>query len=137
MVANRAETAIRTVKVKKARLMETLRSNLEIHRKEYKEARAGFEEARRHAYSELSKASQHASDADSEKARQDAAQSWNNVMRLDDPKDHSESYEQAIALMEWETRDEIELSINDFESYVRDRWDWQHHFKMSHANYAG
>jgi hypothetical protein len=38
--------------------------------------------------------------------------------------------------MEWEERDTVELSVNDFECYVRDNWSWQRSFKMSVSNYS-
>jgi hypothetical protein len=56
--------------------------------------------------------------------------------RLERPVNNSDSYEQAIKLMEWETRDKIELSINDFECYVQDNWNWSRSFKTAHANYS-
>ena len=39
--------------------------------------------------------------------------------------------------MEWETRDELELSVNDFECYVCDNWDWSDTFRRNLRQYKG
>jgi hypothetical protein len=136
MASNYRETAVKTVEVEKKRLADALSKNLETHKSEYVEARAGYEKARIQAYRELAEAAALAAEEDSGKTRKKAEKAWNKLRNLDVPQDHAESYEQAIALMEWETRDVVELSINDFECYVRDNWDWQHSFKASVANYS-
>ena len=136
MASNFKETAVKTVRVKTAQLKETLRSNLEKHRREYNEAREGWIAERKEAMATLSAATAACAKESTKKTREevrDTFHAWNNLAA---PRDHSGDYEQAIALMEWETRDEIDLSINDFECYVRDNWNWQREFKMSHANYS-
>jgi len=136
MASNYQETAVKTVQVEKQRLAEALRANRDKHRREFEQAWVGYEEARRHAYAELSEASALAASEDSCAARRRARAGWDQLRNLDVPSDHTESYDQAIALMEWEQRELVELSINDFECYVRDRWDWKRAFESNYEHYA-
>lgn len=125
---------MQTVKVEVSRLKDTLSKNLETHRAEYKEARAGFEDARRQAIAKLGEVA--ASCMDTKEGRQAVHDAYEELTELDKPTDHSKSYEQAIALMEWETRGVIDLSVTDFERYVRDNWSWTASFKNSASNYS-
>ena len=51
------------------------------------------------------------------------------------PKNFSDAYEQAIEMLEWEERDEVELSSYEFRCFVMDKWDWQDEFVASNARY--
>ncbi|MGD9726573.1 MAG: hypothetical protein AB7V39_09270, partial [Nitrospiraceae bacterium] len=63
-------------------------------------------------------------------------EAYNSFARLDKPQDYSESYELAIEIMTWERETEVKLSINDFQCYVRDKWNWKDQFRNSVLNYA-
>ena len=134
MLSTFKETAVQTIKVEVRRLQETLAENLEIHKKEFEEAWAGYEDARRQAIIHLGNVSGACSHTSDDRAKIHHA--YRKFTGLDRPQDHSQSYEQAIVAMEWETRKEIDLSINDFECYVRDNWKWKESFKTSHSNYS-
>ena len=38
-------------------------------------------------------------------------------------------------MLEMDVRDTVTLSSNDFERFVRDRWEWQQSFKTNTASY--
>ena len=136
MASNLKETAVKTVIVMRARLAETLQKNLATHKKEYAEAMDGYRAQRLELLQGVRDAASTACESNTKDNRQELEDAYYAYSRLDIPKNHAHSYEQAIALMEWETRDEIELSINDFECYVQDNWNWKRAFKASHANYS-
>ena len=136
MVSNYKETAVKTVNVDVGRLKVTLQKNLETHKKEYKEAMEGYRDARQNAIQRVAEAATAAVANNTQETRKALHEAYSAFSRLERPQDHSSSYEQAIALMDWETNKTIELSINDFECYVRDSWDWQRSFKNIYANYS-
>jgi hypothetical protein len=136
MAANIKETAVKTVNVEVKRLQDKLNDNLKIHKTEFEEAISGFREKRLELCRALRDVTQAAVEKDTTQTREDVVDAFYKFNRLERPLDHSNSYEQAIALMEWETKDVIELSINDFECYVGNNWKWQATFKNAHANYS-
>jgi hypothetical protein len=135
---NHHESAVKTINVERARLQATLATNLEIHKKEYAEARAGYEEKRLELLRTLAEATLFASKRENqtEEARKAVHVAYDAFRNLDRPQDHSNEYEQAIALMEWETREKIDISISDFEKFVRDNWHWKGQFKLQHSSYT-
>lgn len=136
MASNYGKTAMKSITVNKIRLLATLRTNLEKHKTEYAEARVGYEAARVEALRNLSEAAAKAAEQPTKDNRDAVGDSYLKFSSLDRPTNHEDSYEQAIALMEWEENTTLELSINDFECYVRDNWTWQRQFKMSHSTYS-
>jgi len=139
-------TNVKTVQVEKPRLILTLQENMAKHQREYREAVVGYNQEMvvllRRLKDDVSK-----SLAIWERPSRDLPTTatvnleeihevQSEITSLELPRDHSDSYQQAIALMDWETRDTIELSINDFECYVRDNWNWMTSFKNSVANYS-
>ena len=136
MASNYGKTAMKSITVNKDRLLATLRKNLEKHKTEYAEAREGYEVARVEALKSLAEAAFKAAEKPTKNNRNNVDDTYHKFNRLDRPSNHEDSYEQAIALMEWEENATLELSVNDFECYVRDNWDWQRSFKMSHSAYS-
>lgn len=130
---NFEETAVKTVTVDRDKLKEKLRENLARHTQDYVEAMEGFRDARRQAVSKLHAAAG-AFDG-SEESVLSVQRAFGEFNGLAEPQDHSKDYDQAIALMDWEQREQIELSINDFECYVRDSWSWKRRFAESVINY--
>lgn len=120
-----SRTAMKTVKVDKARLKSTLTENRETHKREFGEAMSGYWDA---FVGELTKMQEmvKAKDLNVE-----------HSVRLARPVDHTTDYDEALAVLDWEKQDEILLSMNDFQCYVRDNWDWRDEFKGTHAAYSG
>lgn len=130
------DNGTRIVSVSRNRLLDTLRENLVKHEAEYKEAKKGYLLARSEKTSELAKAAAAAASDDSKENREALKDAWNNLVGLDKPTNHSPDYEQAIALVEWEVRDTVDLTTSEFEKYVRDNWHWVSAFKTSLVNYT-
>lgn len=118
-------TAMKTVRVDKSRLKETLTQNRETHKREFGEAMAGYWDA---FAGELTKMQAMV------KEKNTAVE---HSVRLARPVDHTNDYDEALAVLDWEKQDEILLSMNDFQCYVRDNWEWRDEFKGSHAAYSG
>jgi hypothetical protein len=133
---NSSDSGVKTILIERSRLQATLSANLEIHKKEYAEAKAGYEEKRLELIRRLADVATHCCAKNTEANRKGIHESYNEFARLEKPQDHSSEYEQAIALMEWETRDKVDISINDFERFVRDNWSWKSQFKNAHSNYT-
>jgi len=130
-------TNVKTVQVEKGRLLRTLRENQEKHRAEYLTAVEGYHQKLDALITKLAETASRATPDRRNAGLEEIHEVHSEITCLDRPSNHSDSYQQAIVLMEWETRDTIELSINDFECYVRDNWTWMTSFKNSVSNYSG
>lgn len=122
---NYSETAMRTVKVDKAQLITKLRENKEKHGTDFKESMNGYWDA---FGRELTKMQERV------KARDLNVE---HTVRLTRPKDHTDEYERAIQMLEWEQEKQVVLSINDFNCYVLDDFDWKEEFEGTKALYSG
>lgn len=112
----------RTVTVEKDRLIRTLSVNKEGHRAIFEEA---LEAYRKKVTDELER-------------RLDDVKAGRKIdvfFRLPQPEDHTEDYEAAIQRAEWEVGDEIELSHEEFNAYVLNRWVWDQSFHANTASY--
>jgi hypothetical protein len=136
MAGNFEMTNVKTLHVEKSRLLRALHDNLSKHRAEYLEAVEGYNATVDSLIRELTTVSAHATPDRRKIGLEEIEAVHHKIQYLDKPSNHSDSYEQAIAVMEWETRDTVELSINDFECYVRDNWTWMSSFKNSVSNYT-
>lgn len=131
-----SDSAVKTINVERSRLLATLTANLVTHRKEYLEARSGFETKRLELLRALATVTQAAVEINTEENRRAVHDAFLAYEHLEKPVDHSNEYEQAIALMQWETRDKIDISVSDFERFVRDNWNWKNKFKLVHSSYT-
>lgn len=131
MANHRAATGqnMRTYKVNKAKLLETLKANLEKHRSDVDKAWVD--------YKELVK-------LDIQKKKKDIAKALNDLetrfekdpktqlvvsnllyFDLTPPVSYVKEYEEVIDGLTWEISEEIELTSVEFAQYVRDDWDWK------------
>lgn len=55
---------------------------------------------------------------------------------LDAPRTHENEYEQAIQMLEWEKRPNIELTAGEFRNFVMDEWDWKQKFLVDNQFYT-
>lgn len=53
------------------------------------------------------------------------------------PRCYVDAYDQAIEMLEWETREEVELNSTEFRCFVMNKWDWMESFKSVSAIYNG
>lgn len=137
----------RTTVVQTSRLLETLKANRAAHVKEYKEAVEGYlDEARGRLEEEFVNAQRQLEKAfertkhelemfDPTKASDTIIFCKGISFTLTAPRNYVDAYDQAIQMMEWETREQVELNATEFRCFVMNKWDWMEEFKMSTTNY--
>ena len=139
----------RTVTVNRLELLKTLRENKEKHQKEYQESVLGYKElAQEKLKEEAEKATRRIANNleilfkrieqfDPENPLDNDVVLLQGVhFSLQVPQDHSNAYEVAIQMAEWETKEEIELTQSQFQCFVMDEWDWMRDFKVLNARYS-
>lgn len=111
------------VTVKRDELLKRLRENRERHQSVVKEARAGYvDKARKLLSARLDKLA--------------SGKIVNLTFSLQLPASYINAYDDAIAAFEMHTGSEIELTIDDVNNYIRDRWNWKSAFLISNASYS-
>lgn len=113
----------KTLRVRKERLQEALKVNLEQHKKDFMEARDGYE---KEVVKELGRILTLAKEG----------KEFCHSIDLETPYDHSNDYESVITMLEFSEDDEFEISAQEFNCYVRDEWNWSHGFKNMSASYS-
>lgn len=66
--------------------------------------------------------------------REQVIQTW---IDLPEPKDYTDEFDKAIAMVEWQVGDTIELSERDFQRYVLNQWEWAGAFAATTSTYLG
>lgn len=111
-----------TVTVKKADLVATLTTNRDEHRDQFEKAQVKFRE--RVIY-ELDKRLERARKGDKVEL----------FIRLPEPEEHTDSYDTALAMLEWEVDDEVKLTQSQFSELVLNQWGWAKSFAGSTQSY--
>lgn len=111
------------ITVKKSELLKTLKTNLETHKKDYKEAVEGFK-----------------------KTAQEKLEEHLNILKTEGkviltiglvvPEEYSKEYERIIRMLEMSTAEEITISETQFSQYVMDEWNWKRNFSVSSQMYG-
>jgi hypothetical protein len=114
---------VKDIKVKRAALLKKIRLNREKHREVFLKAQKKY---RREVIRLL----------DEKLSLARAGKHFDQSITLPVPQDHSDDYDRAIAMLEMETRDEIEVSEADFAVYVLDQWSWRKAWATSTASYV-
>lgn len=112
------------ITVRKDKLQETIKTNRDSHREQFLAAQDKYREK---VIAELDK-------------RLEAARNGGRIdlgFHLPEPVDYTDSYDTAIAMLEWEVSDEIELSDVDFQRYVLNKWEWARVFAANTQSYLG
>jgi hypothetical protein len=113
-----------TTKVDRLKLLETLRANRAKHAKIVAEAREGY----------IAKAQQSLT---KRLAMLKEGQLVALTFTLKPPVDYTETYDNSIAMLEWNVESEVELEADEFRQLVRDEWDWTTDFLNSNSRYSG
>ena len=113
----------RTLKFKKASLLEKIKENRESHRRIFLEALDGY---RRKASAIL------------ENNLKDLRENRkiSSVIKIPVPKDQTRQYDRVISMLENTIQDEIELTGLEYGRYVQDDWEWKEEFLISNATYS-
>lgn len=113
-------------------LIETLKQNLEEHKKIVQEARQNF---KTRLLEEIDKMVENIR----EKATVDQViEDFHDLttVNLEPPRDYSKEYEETIALFELAEGDSVELTAAEFKNYFLDEWHWARDFLVSNAPYS-
>lgn len=138
------DTQERTIVVNRVKLIEILKENKEKHIKEYDKAFSGYKEQAlekiskeyESAKQKLVKAYEKTMDkigglTDEEIKRQSGHITLVDGIYIDMPvpKNYSEAYDDAIAMMVMDVRDHIELKFSEFKCFIQDKWNWKADFE--------
>jgi hypothetical protein len=117
----------RSVNVNRLELLAKLRENLEVHRAEYKEALAEFHvrlaEDLKLAAKKVAKT-------------ENAADLKNFSFSIQFPPNHEQDFVDVIEMLEMSVDDTINLDSESFKAYIKNEWNWQHHFRAAKMAYA-
>jgi hypothetical protein len=61
--------------------------------------------------------------------------SWNTNLGISYPENHTDDYERAIRMTNMSIYDTVELSEDEFDSYVLNNWEWKKRFLISNSAY--
>lgn len=112
------------IKVKKETVLEVLKKNLDSHKRDYEEALLGWIEKCKVDLQKI------LDEFNSDKARETRIE-----IHLPKPISYAKEYQKAIKMVEYEVRDEVEISSHDFEKFFLDEWDWKNSFLSSTSFY--
>lgn len=114
---------MRTVTVNKAQLIEKITANRDEHKGIVAAAQAKYRER---VIQELDRRLTDAS----------AGRKIDIRINLPMPTDYTQEYENALAALEWEVEDEVELAESDFNQLVLNQWSWAGQFAGTSLAYA-
>ncbi len=114
---------MKRVRVRRAELVEKVRTNRTKHEETYKKALTVFREEAVDKLRGMLKAAEDGGEIE-------------QYLGLPEPQKHTDDYDQVIAMLEMSTEDEIDLDALDFARYVLDKWGWQANFEATTGCYA-
>lgn len=115
------------VEVSKAELKARLKENLETHQKDFEIAWEAFREKAVHNFEERLKQVKNLK----------KGEQINLFVNLTVPEDHTNDYEQALDMLDWEVDETVMLTQYEFTQLVRDDWGWKGAFAQTNAFYTG
>lgn len=118
---------MKTVTVNKNALRTTLLENRTTHQDDFELAWEGFKKravSELEAYLAVTK-------------RRTPNDNVNDFISFDPPVNHTEDYDRAIEMLDWELSDEVELTEQEFRQLVQDSWAWKQQFTHSNVLYTG
>ena len=111
------------VLIQKKRLLEKLKQNRDEHKEIYETALEGWKE-------EVIKGLEDAL------VKAKKGEEYITQLDLTKPVHHLKEYDEIIDRVEWHEKDLIELDIQEFNCFVRDKWDWSHWFLKQATSYS-
>jgi DNA polymerase III delta prime subunit len=115
----------RSVSVDRVKLIAKLKENLEIHLKDYAEAKTGYRIKLKQ-------------DLENALANFDGS-SHNELTKISvqnvPPRSYEKEYEEAIQMLEWSEDDKITLDNTLFKQYVQNEWTWTGQFDVMATTY--
>ncbi len=115
-----------SVNVLRKELLDKLRENVEIHKKDYAEACIGY---RIKLVADLKKALVLAETVHDTKLHNLRAVAY------DHPRSYENEYNEIIDMMEASVDDVIQLDSTSFKQYFKNEWSWSNHFNTANSLY--
>lgn len=112
------------IKIRKETVLEILRENKAKHCIEFEEAISGWVSKAKTKLTELLAG-----------LETDRARSLKIEIYLPRPISYEKEYDKAIKMIEYEIRDEVEISTQDFDKYFLDEWTWKENFMSNTGLY--
>lgn len=117
----------RSVNVSRTELLAKLKENLEIHRKEYAEALVEF---KTRLVEDLKLATKKVNKTENVEDLK------NFAFHIQFPQNHEQDYLDVIEMLEMSVDETINLDSESFKAYIKNEWNWQHHFRAAKMAYA-
>lgn len=111
------------IKVKRDELLAKIKENRKSHRDLFLEAQKGYREL---VIEELDRMLKEAKDG----------KPIRRSITMPEPVDHTDDYDNAIAMLEMSVDDEVVIESNEFACYVRDNWSWKRHAQHTNMAYS-
>lgn len=109
--------------VDKAQLIETLTTNRDEHRAIFLKAQERYREK---MIEELDRALLDAREGRAIK----------RAFALPVPEDHTDDFNTALEMLNWDQGDSVELGQHEFRQYVQNRWQWEASFTTNSLSYV-
>lgn len=114
---------MKTVSVKRDELLAQLRTNRDNHRNLFLKAQDGF---RKRVIEELDSMLADARDGKPVRTR----------VQLQEPQDHTDDYDNVIAMLSMSVDDVVCIEAQAFANYVMDDWTWSNFAHITNTTYA-
>lgn len=131
---------LNSIRVPKEKLLETLSRNRDTHKTEFTEALAGYYDALGSEIAALLEETVASMERNINRANDEDPNTrtqWpTRVVLAKKPNDHTDDFERAIARLEWEVADAVDLSSQEFDRYVLNKWAWIQEHITSISSFA-
>jgi hypothetical protein len=117
----------RSVNVSRTELLAKLKENLEVHRREYQEALVEF---KARLVDDLKLATKKVNKTENVEDLK------NFAFHIQFPQNHEQDYIDVIEMLEMSVDENINLDSESFKAYIKNEWNWQHHFRAAKMAYA-
>jgi hypothetical protein len=117
----------RSVNVNRLELLAKLKENLTIHRAEYLEA---LDEYQARLLADLKLAVKKVN------STQNPAELKEFSFSIQFPPNHEQDFVDVIEMLEMSVDSTINLDSESFKAYIKNEWQWQHHFRTAKLAYA-
>lgn len=114
---------MKTVRLNKSEVLETLKSNRDKHRSIFEDALGGYRARCLDILDERIKMIKE-------------GKKFNMHILLEEPFDATPFYDTVIKMMEMSVDKVVELQHEAFKNYVMDEWDWKGQFVTSNSDYT-
>lgn len=118
----------RIVTVPRTDLIEKMKENRSAHAAIFEEAIVAYDENVREALRAVSEELAQIASTSGPIEKAFSLEKITAKLEIEKPRHYLQAYDEAIELFEWEKKDDVDLSVDEFRKYVLDRWDWQDRF---------